>query len=316
MHFALRPERPPSRPLPPRTSGFPGFRRTRVKLIALTGLAFLTLIYLFTRQSSSSIGHATPKQRVPKGNPPVVLVTVLDQTKFGHEYLETVKENRRQYAEKHGYKTLLAKITDYDLHGAPFSWTSVVAMRDALTQYPECRYVWFLDANGLIMNPKLKIDEQVMAPARLDELMKKDVPVVPPDSIIKTFAHLRGADVDFVVTQDGEGLSAGSLVLRNGEWAKFLLETWWDPIYRSYNFQKAEVHALEHIIQWHPTILAKMAIVDQRVMNAYSKGDKGEEYREGDFVVRFSDCTADGPESCETVSQPFVQQWRKLVGAS
>lgn len=143
-----------------------------------------------------------------------------------------------------GYKTLLAKITDYDLHGAPFSWTSVVAMRDALTQYPDCRYVWFLDANGLIMNQKLKIDEQVMVPTRLDELMKKDVPVVPPDSIIKTFAHLRGADVDFVVTQDGEGLSAGSLVVRNGEWAKFLLETWWDPIYRSYNFQKAEVHAL------------------------------------------------------------------------
>lgn len=59
-----------------------------------------------------------------------------------------------------------------------------------------------------------------------------------------------------------------------------------------------------------------MAIVDQRVINAYSKGDKGEEYREGDLVVRFPECTADGPESCETVSQPLVQQWRKLVGAS
>jgi hypothetical protein len=74
--------------------------------------------------------------------------------------------------------------------------------------------------------------------------MIKDHPVVPPDSIIKTFSHLKGEDVDFVLTQDKDGLSAGSFVIRNGDWAKFFLETWFDPIYRSYNFQKAETHAL------------------------------------------------------------------------
>ncbi|KAL2126563.1 hypothetical protein VTI74DRAFT_668 [Chaetomium olivicolor] len=316
MHFAL-PPRKTSQPPPylPRTSRLPGLRKTRLKLIALAGLTFLTIFYFFTRPSSSS-GHAAPKQRAPKGNPPVVLVTVLDQGKYGHEYLETVKENRIKYAEKHGYKTLFAKITDYDLHGSPFSWTRVVAMRDALTKYPDCRYVWFLEANGLIMNPKLKIEEHIMQPARLDELMKKDFPVVPPDSIIKTFAHLKGQDVDFVLTQDKEALSAGSFIVRNGEWAKFFLETWWDPIYRSYNFQKEEVHALEHIVQWHPTILAKMAIVDQRVMNAYSKGAKGTEYRDGDLVVRFPECKADGPEACAAESQAFVQQWRRLIAGS
>jgi len=51
-----------------------------------------------------------------------------------------------------GYKTLLAKIGDYDLHGSPFSWTSVVAMRDALTKFPDAHYIWYLDASGMIMN--------------------------------------------------------------------------------------------------------------------------------------------------------------------
>ena len=83
-----------------------------------------------------------------------------------------------------------------------------------------------------------------MKPSRLEALMIKDHPVVPPDSIIKTFAHLRGQDVDFVLTQDKDGLSVGSWVLKNGDWAKFFLETWFDPLYRSYNFQKAETHAL------------------------------------------------------------------------
>jgi mannan polymerase II complex MNN11 subunit len=117
-------------------------------------------------------------------------------------------------------------------------------MRHALSKYPDCHYVWYLDANSFIMNPKLKVEEHIMQSSKLDELMKKEFPVVPPDSIIKTFSHLKGQDVDFVVTQDKEGLSPGSLIVRNGDWAKFFLETWFDPLYRSYNFQKAEKHAL------------------------------------------------------------------------
>lgn len=212
-------------------------------------------------------------------------------------------------------------------------------MRDALTKYPDCLYVWHLDASGLVMNPKLTIEEHVMRPARLDELMRKDVPVVPPDSIIKTFSRLKGQDVELVLTQDKDGLSAGSLVVRNGEWAKFFLETWFGPLYRSYNFEKAEAHALvgipyfsclsvsrgtavltgllqEHLVQWHPTILSKMAIVDQRLINAYSKDTKGEEYKDGDLAVRFPGCAEAGAQVCETESQAFVQAWQRVVASS
>jgi mannan polymerase II complex MNN11 subunit len=195
----------------------------------------------------------------------VVLVTVLDESKYSPAYLETVKENRLLYAERHGmlptlapksnprtkpntyitgYKTLFPKPSDYNLDSAPNSWATVVALRDALTKYPECSYVWHIDASGFVMNPTLKIEQHVMKPARLEELMRKDVPVVPPDSIIRTFSHLKAKEVGLVITQDKEGLSTGSLIVRNGEWAKFFLETWFGPLYRSYNFQKAEVHAL------------------------------------------------------------------------
>jgi hypothetical protein len=77
--------------------------------------------------------------------------------------------------------------------------------------------------------------------------------IVPPDSVIKTFSHLKGDRIDFVLSQDNEGLAGGSMVIRAGEWAKFFLDSWFDPLYRSYNFQKAEAHALEHIVQCvHP----------------------------------------------------------------
>lgn len=94
------------------------------------------------------------------------------------------------------------------------------------------------------MNPNLKVEDWVMSARKLETSMFKDKPVVPPDSIIKTFSHLKGEDVEFVLTQDKEGLASGSFVIKNGEWAKFFLDTWFDPLYRSYNFQKAETHAL------------------------------------------------------------------------
>ena len=94
------------------------------------------------------------------------------------------------------------------------------------------------------MNPALSLHSHLMAPKRLESLMLKEISVVPPDSVIKTFSHLKGDNIDLVLTQDKEGLCQGSFVLRQGEWARFFLDTWFDPLYRSYNFQKAEGHAL------------------------------------------------------------------------
>lgn len=94
------------------------------------------------------------------------------------------------------------------------------------------------------MNPTLNLRTHILAPKRLEKLMLRDKPVVPPDSVIKTFGNLKGDRIDLVLTQDGEGLCPGSFVLKNGEWAQFFLDTWFDPLYRSYNFQKAEAHAL------------------------------------------------------------------------
>jgi mannan polymerase II complex MNN11 subunit len=93
------------------------------------------------------------------------------------------------------------------------------------------------------MNPDLTIDS-IMAPKRMEKLMIKDQPIVPPDSVIKTFTHLKGDQIDFALTQDDSGLAPGSFILRRGDWATFFLDTWFDPLYRSYNFQKADTHAL------------------------------------------------------------------------
>jgi len=94
------------------------------------------------------------------------------------------------------------------------------------------------------MNPELTIEDHIMNPERLEKLMIRDQSIVPPDSVIKTFPNLKGDQIDFVLTQDKDGLSQSSFIIRKGEWSKFFLDTWFDPLYRSYNFQKADTHAL------------------------------------------------------------------------
>lgn len=215
------------------------------------------------------LGDSSSTTRIPPGTPEVVIVTTLDKT-MSEEHRHMIIENRKDYAQRHGYTTFFPNNTDYDLMpGVPKSWSMVPSMRHAMTEWPYTPWLWYLSSTAIIMDPSESLHTKVLEPRKLESLMIVDKPVVPPDSVIKTFAHLRGERVDFILTQDKEGLASGSFLVRTGEWAKYFLDAWFDPLYRSYNFQKAESHALEHIVQWHGTILAKLALVPQRLINSY-----------------------------------------------
>ena len=99
MHLAYYSRKASSAPPFPRGAKMPGLRRSRLKVIALAGFALLTLLYLVTKPN----GRHTPyKEYKPSGRPPVVVLSVLDEAKYSSTYLEAIKENRIQYAEKHG----------------------------------------------------------------------------------------------------------------------------------------------------------------------------------------------------------------------
>jgi len=286
-------------------------RRSRVQAIVLFACAIGAVLFILSHILGGSDG-------IPSGTPPVVIVTVVDPGSYSNEYISNIKENRNEYARKHGYATFFPNITDYDLNGSPSSWARVPAMRHALTKFDQSTYFWYLDQNALIMNPELTVEEHIMNVKRLENLMIRDQPIVPPDSVIKTFPFLKGQNIDFVLTQDKEGLAQGSFIIRRGEWAKFFLDTWFDPLYRSYNFQKADTHALEHIVQWHPTILSKLALVPQRTMNAYCKASSPEEsgaYKDGDFIIRFAGCEQGNGRDCVAEADPFSKQWRTVFHA-
>lgn len=99
MHFAY-PSRKSSNPPPfrPRSTRLPGLRRSRIKTIGIVLFLVLATLWFF---SNPRVPRPDP-ERVPSGRPPVVLVTVIDPTQYPNAYLKTIKENREQYAAKHG----------------------------------------------------------------------------------------------------------------------------------------------------------------------------------------------------------------------
>ncbi|KAF8471984.1 galactosyl transferase [Kalaharituber pfeilii] len=238
----------------------------------------------------------------------VVLVTVLDRKKYSAEYLEKVIENRKEYAEAHGYGLFIRDLTDYDMGTAPAGWARIPATRHAMSLFDESEWFWYLDQNSIIMNPSLGIQSHVTAQRRLGSLMLRNVPIVPPDSVIRTYRHTPPERIHFILTQDHDGLNPGSFLIKQGSWARYFLDVWMDPLFINYNFRRAEQMALEHIVQWHPTILVKLALIPQKVINSYPTlpGQEGS-YEEGDFVVHFQGCEASG-RNCE---KEFERFWEK-----
>ncbi|KAF2141255.1 glycosyltransferase family 34 protein [Aplosporella prunicola CBS 121167] len=308
MHFAF-PPRKTSRTPPyvaaanSRKSGalLPRRKAKQLALFALIALGFFYLVRSMFGSNANGSSSVELEEPIPAGTPPVVLVTTFVDG-LSEQFKSGVKRNREAYAAKHGYATFYPNNSDYNLGSQPASWGKVPSMRHAMTVFPHSTFFFYLDYNTLILEPSINVETHITDKNRLEELMIVGLPVVPPDSVITTFSHLSGDSVNLILTQDAEGLCQNSFIVRRGEWAKYFLDAWFDPLYRSYNFQKAEGHALEHVVQWHGTVLSKLALIPQRIMNSYTQETHGKTdslYQEGDFVVSWPSCIRDRKDKCE-----------------
>lgn len=198
--------------------------------------------------------------------------------------------------------------------------------------FPKTTFLWSLSADALITAPTLSLEEHILHP--LEDLMRKDVPVVPPDSVIHTFSRIKPTRTHLILSQDVENLAHTSMILRNtpattvstDNWAQYFLDAWFDPLYRAYAFQKAETHALEHLVQWHPTVLAKLVLIEQRRMNSYNYASPplrhpltgvarshDSMWQEGDLVVNFKGCREDDDRNCEGEMRDYYKKWEKDI---
>lgn len=253
-------------------------------------------------------------------SPQVVLVLALDPNS-NLNYLERLIANRREYAKAHGYGLFSMFVTDFkdlyeDSQTQSLRWAALAVCREAMYAFPRASHFWYLDQDALVLDMGLDIMADIVAPRKLGPLMQRGVPVVRALPYVHTHQANEAKSAELIFTQDEVGMNPRSFVFKNTQTAVALLEQWQDPSYRHHQgFGRSTADALNHLVQWHPFFLGRMAVIPTRAIAAvafvpedpYISAQVRESilYKEGDQVAVF-DCQQDYP-NCSPL---FDALWR------
>jgi hypothetical protein len=192
----------------------------------------------------------------------VVIVTLAIGADF-RKSLAPALASKRVYAERHGYQYIEGGEEVWNRE-KPIPWSKVAFVLGILSRIPDSELVFLSDADVMITNPELRLEDQV-------------VPLLP-------------AEKDLLMTIDACGhLNSGNMLMRNSAW----LRDWWrrvgeqtDLTYHIWWENAAMIRLLETV----PGDLAKTeTTAESWRFNAYLRGLPGQRLWEpGCFLVHFA----------------------------
>ncbi|KAI3404947.2 MNN11 [Candida oxycetoniae] len=242
--------------------------------------------------------------------PEVVIVTVVDFNKYSEGGLVKIVQNRVDYAhyQKCGLYVRWAQEFIPQLGSLAAleddqksKWVRLFCLRAAMFAFPHAQWFWYLDENGLIMDMSRNIQQILLNPEALEKQMLRDQPLIPPDGLIKTYKSTKAKSIKLIAAQLDTMIETGSFFVKNDAFGKALVDIWSDKLYLNYkSFPYETDSALTHILQWHPLVLSKTALVPAKAICApHSSKDSKNTYQDGDFVASWSSCKTN--EECESI---------------
>lgn len=238
-------------------------------------------------------------------SPDTVIVTLIDFENYELETLVSVVQNRVDYAQKHNYGVYVRWIQEFtpllasqNLENSG-SFCKTLIMRAALHAFPNSKRFVFIEDTSLITNFKLSVENNLLNPKILDVALLRDAPILP-DSVIKTYKHLDLSDVSIIIPHTKENkILTSTFIISNDIYGKAFIEYINDPLIKDFEWENLN-HCIGHILQWHPALLAKTAIVHQKLISseydeAYLKNKEADTtyYTESDFIANFPNCKRD-----------------------
>lgn len=177
--------------------------------------------------------------------------------------LQKCLDSKKAYAAKHGYEFIQGGEQFWD-RTKPIAWSKIPFMAYICKKYPIGTLIWLSDADVLITNHDMKIEDQIM-------------PLLPDDK-------------DMLLTLDACGhINSGNTFFRNTAWASdfwkrvgeqtsFTYHIWWENAAMISLYEGNEVDK-------------KMIEItkEHKKFNAYLRGLPGEPlWEQGDFLVHFA----------------------------
>jgi hypothetical protein len=172
-------------------------------------------------------------------------------------------ESKRAYAERHGYRYIQGGEEYWDRR-KPTAWSKIPFLLNVLADLPENTLVWQSDADVLITNSALKI-EDVM------------VPLLPEGK-------------DMLLTLDACGtINSGNILLRNTAWTRDFLGRVYQQTQFTYHIWWEQA-AIVSLYESNPNDKRMIEVTrNHKAFNAYLRGLPGEPlWEQGDFLVHFA----------------------------
>ncbi|CAI4061407.1 hypothetical protein N7582_001887 [Saccharomyces uvarum] len=265
----------------------------------------------------SFLDHGKLVYRKTNDAPEVVVVTLIDFENYDMETVIRIVQNRVDYAQKHQYgvyvrwiQEFLPALENQNLDQS-YDFIKPLMIRAAMHAFPTAKYIHFVDQDALLMNLDLSLQKYLLDPKILDLALLRNVPVVA-NSNIKTYNHFELNSAKIIIPHDTNGnIDTSSFVIANDFHGQALIDYLNDPLLRNFPWETTGDkfgYAIGHILQWHPTLLGKTAIVIPKVLasqydasldpegeagNGASSGD-AYHYNEGDLAASFKGCRSRG----------------------
>lgn len=172
-------------------------------------------------------------------------------------------ESKASYAKKHGYTYIQGDETYWN-RDRPVAWSKIPFILDQLKKLPENALVWLSDADVLITNPELKLEEHVLP-------------------------HFESTK-ELLMTLDSCGhINSGNIFFRNTPWIRDYWQRVWNDTDYMYHIWW-ENAAMIHQLETNQTDKEKTQITkDHKRFNAFLRGLEGEPLWEPrDFLVHFA----------------------------
>ncbi|CAA93893.1 Alpha-1,2-galactosyltransferase gmh3 [Schizosaccharomyces pombe] len=248
---------------------------------------------LSTTYHQATINEDDPQE--PKSHE-IVILLASDGRSSGNMAPETFNqciENRINYAKHHNYGFEYVNVSQMNI---PPVWAKMPAIIQTMNKHPHAKWIWWLDQDALILNTELSIQEHILSPDVLVEKLMKNEPMISPFSADlerltpSSYTVDSARSLGLLISQDLNGLNAGSFFVRRSPMMALFLDLWGDKSFRENKVADHEQALLGYFVRYHPEIAAIIGILPQTLINSYPVGQPEMGWKEGHLVIHFAGC--------------------------
>lgn len=215
----------------------------------------------------------------------VVLYTGYTDGERGNftEWADKTTKNKFEYAEKHGYGFLSER--NYTAYDRPISWYKVRKILYLLEEYD---WVMWMDADSLIMNYNIKIEDIIEKQVKRQDSVFLS-PEIGPNKEPLECKLPELVSTDYIIAQDNYSPCMGVFMIRNSEWSKNFFKDIYDQKQIPENLKEQYLHeglwenrGQDYLLYNNPDLMKNIKFVPKNTLNSFSI-----DWSPGDFVIHW-----------------------------